>query len=1109
MDYRSLIVSMSQITRFMILISFLFILSVYNLVGQEITSGNSGSEALIEKGIRLQDEGKFGDALACYRQVSKCDPNYPWSVFESAHTLNSNNKPEEALKKCDEALFLHHDVPQLYALKGSILDDLGKPGEGAAVIDSALKRWPYNQNLLFNLSVCLVNMNQLEKAERVLLKSISINPYHKGSHLALAKVNLYMGRTCQAYLAFNMAVLLNPSVNYISQYENAIFGKYDALIHPYLHPYPNTADSTRWKDLAIILNSGVPYSEDFDFPFKPDFKVLRMSLVLFRSISYLNDDTCFYNQFYARFFSQMLKEHGFEVFLNHCLQNAGNEQVKGWMDKHKGQYEKFVNWAQTSINTWKEHGFSYRDEISGITRYHYSEKGSLEAIGELKSQTGKKSGEWVTLNGNGGLDGLGIYTDGKKTGPWTIYWPTATVKQKLFYTNDSLDGTCYTYFGNGVKSGTYHFILGKEDGREEHYSSTGLLNKVLTYSMDSVEGPAMIRDMENWLERKYINKANKVDGAVSEFWLSGVRKFAGSYKDGMRNGIRKYWYPNDSLESVENYINDTLRGAFIEYYQNGKKLKEGMYDKEGRLQGILRTFTRDGKIFSIDSSYNGGNFTGTHSVYYRSGLNKEVLSEKDNIPTEVKSYDSTGRMIYKAEVVNGILRYKEFYPDGRLLTEGDLVNGKRKGEWITYGASGLKLKSFTYVDDMLTGPQLTYHKTGSLKEKYDCDSNRIVGLYIQYNQNGKVKSKGNYRPLSAYGDWYSYYPDDSVETISYLINGHPAGRIINKSLSNKTESEMFFEDDGTETRTIFYDGKENITCDYNYLFGESKGIDRYSNGTIHHIVNMCDNQRNGNYEKYYPNGKLCQQVPFCFGKIDGVLKSWDPQGNLINEISYIMGNRNGLQKLYTNGKLIETSQYEDNDLEGTDMDYDENGKLARVIEWSGNKREGNSDYYAPDGSMMYRVIYWSDLIVGYTYLGPDGKLLPIKPVTSETSVISANYRNGMPSLKAGLKSGYYHGNFTSWYPDGSFMKEATYVEDNEEGLYKAWNQLKKPLETITFTGGYRNGPYISYHSNGSVRLRGMYYFDEEDGDWELYDENCKQIAIYKYDRGNLYENKTF
>jgi antitoxin component YwqK of YwqJK toxin-antitoxin module/tetratricopeptide (TPR) repeat protein len=1094
--------------RIILLFFCLGLASGTTLFGQEPDADSSGSHALVEKGIKLNDDGKYADALACYNRVSKCDPNYRWALFESALTLNRIDAWAEALKKCDEAISLHYEIPQLYVVKGTILDQSGRTREGAEVIGAALKTWPCNQGLLFNLAVCQANMQQYELAEKTLLKSIRINPYHPGSHLALAKMNLFMGRTGQAYLAFNMAVLLNPRASVLTQYENAIFGKYDSLIHAWQFAYRPGTDSVKWKALAGLLRTGIPYNNEFEFPYKPDYKIMRMSMILMESISYDRADTSLYNQFYVRFFTGMMQEFGFGVFINYCLKNIENPEVGEWMEKHRDEYDKFVKWAQERFNSGRSSAFSPDNESNGVEVQHY-EDGVLAAVGPMTVKDSTKRGLWISLDESGCVKDRGSYENGKKNGEWFLYWPNAVIKQHLVYREGLLDGTCSTYGKNGSKSGVYQFEEGRQVGREEHFTLSGMLSSFVTFVADTADGPAMKTDYEGWFKRDLTNSHGKANGMITETWLNGAKKFSGNFRNDLRDGLHRFWYPNDSPESEETYLNDTLSGTFRNYHRNGKLSREGTYDEKGRLKGVVRNYSRQGLLSMVDSAYDGNVLQGTSTEYYSSGKLKEVVGFEKGERFWIKSFDSAGNMIWQAVREEGLLHYRGFYPDGRLMLEGDYRNSRKHGVWTTYSPSGTKTRMSTYADDQLAGIQEQYHKNGRLKERFVCDSNRIVGDYFEYYPLGNLKSKGFYRPSGAQGDWFTYYPDDSLETRSYLVDGKPVGCVINLTKSHRTDTEIYFEDDGTEIGTRFYDRKGNLSYDWDYRYGESKGTDRFPGGQVRRVITMRDNLRNGAYEIYYPNGKQAQLINYCSGRAEGIMKTWAPDGSLLMEGTFGMGQWNGLRKDYAGGKLTDVTPFEDNNLEGTGTEYDGNGRVICRIEWSGGLREGNSDYFSPDGTLMYRVVYWGDVVAGFTGCGPDGRLLPLTPVTLATTEMSTRYPDGKPAMNTGLKAGLYHGKFTAWYPDGNIMKEGFFVDDECDGVFRSWYPAKIPRETISYTSGYRNGPYQSFHPNGTIRLKGNYDYDQEIGEWELFDENGKHTATYVYDSGTLNEIRTF
>lgn len=223
------------------------------------------SDQFVTEGIEFHEKGEYDKAIACYQKVSKCDPNYERTCYELALTYYYVDKYDEALAKCKEALSLNYDEVYVYSLMGTILDETGKGNEGIEILTAALKKWPYNQNLLYNLAVCYLNTDRPIQAEEILIKSVLINPYHSRTHLALAKANYMMGRITQSYLAYNMVLLLNPSVNNVATFEEAISQKSKLKNQEYKYPYSKNVNSKKWDDTKDLLQSELAVSDDFDY----------------------------------------------------------------------------------------------------------------------------------------------------------------------------------------------------------------------------------------------------------------------------------------------------------------------------------------------------------------------------------------------------------------------------------------------------------------------------------------------------------------------------------------------------------------------------------------------------------------------------------------------------------------------------------------------------------------------------------------------------------------------------------------------------------------------------------------------------------------------------
>lgn len=86
-------------------------------------------------------------------------------------------------------------------------------------------------------------------------------------------------------------------------------------------------------------------------------------------------------------------------------------------------------------------------------------------------------------------------------------------------------------------------------------------------------------------------------GRAREGYRPQIYHYKKRYKDGLLNGMTKFWYPNGKLESVEPYVDGKINGNVIRYYRNGQMkaripMKNGMrsggagelfWDKNGKL----------------------------------------------------------------------------------------------------------------------------------------------------------------------------------------------------------------------------------------------------------------------------------------------------------------------------------------------------------------------------------------------------------------------------------------------------------------------------------------------------------------------------------------------
>jgi antitoxin component YwqK of YwqJK toxin-antitoxin module/Tfp pilus assembly protein PilF len=1088
-----------------ILFSFLF---SHKAISQNSGSDSSTSHQLVEKGILLHDEGKYEEAIALYDRISKCDPNYPWALYESALSYSALDQPETALSKCRAADDLQPGKVTTVALMGSLLDDLGKTDEAISYLTKALATWPYNQNLLYNIAVCYTRAHQPENAEEVLIRSIRINPYHKSSHLLLAKVNFYMGRQAQSYLAYNMAILLNPRVSYINEFEQALTGKLDSLSRGYDHPYPAGADHQKWDELKWLLQSEMAYNEGFDYNYKISYLTARQSLMLFRKMTYTPSDTSIYNQFYVRFYSELMKNNYFESYLNYSFKNTDNKLVADWISGNQGKLDEFISWGQSAINGYRNYGFSSANEANKETLWHYNDEGDLSSIGRQKADaTEMKSGSWQIINASGWIEEIGTYVDDKLEGDWMVYWPNGKVNQHLLYHADELDGTSMTFHPTGVRAGTYTRVKGKRDGPEEKFITSGKLLSSTLYRNDTVAGKRIKYDYDEGFVQEAFYLSGKTQGKITEKWLNGNPKSEIAVKDSLYNGDFRSWYSNAKPESAGFYTNDLATGKWTNYFPNGSKSTEGWLDDKGKLTGTKLSYFHNGKIETQETPYEDGLLTGTAISYYADGTIRSKKTLKEDRLLKLECFDAKGNSLYAAEETNGLINSRTYYGDGILESEGTLKDGELDGKWTYYNPQGGISQELRYQNGFQSGKQIRYHENGVIKQEYSCDSNLIIGIFTEYYSTGHRYVTGMYDRNGRTGEWTSWFNNDSLLTKLFYAENIRVGRQFFFSPSGKMSTEEFFNDEGKSVRLKRYDISGHVRQDQKYEYDSVLFIEHYPSGVLRGKKMMVNNTPHGVVETYLPNGKLQSQKTYLYGLADGMEKRWDYNGKLILEIPYAMGVRDGLMKGYRDGKLWYTDKYEYGQSQGNYTEYYGNGRVQRSLSYVDDQKEGISDYYAPDSSFMYRLIYAENTLKAYTYKDPKGDLLPEKDVDIKMKQIQCYYPNGKLSASITLTNGVYDGDMKTYYPGGNIMQEKVFANDNFAGANKFYYNNGKLKELISYTDDDRNGRYETYYENGQIHEAGWFLADQAQGTWLVYSEAGKLVNTLYYDNDEIHDLK--
>jgi TolB-like protein/Tfp pilus assembly protein PilF len=165
---------------------------------------------------------QYDQALAEGERGIALDPSNADSYVMQAHVLNSTGRPEEALKRVEQAMRLNPHYPPLYLFQlGWAYRLAGRYAEAVAKMKEVISRNPNNppayNSLAWNywwqwVSQQSPDAQTLEEALAAVQRALALNDSFHWSHIFLGYISLYQQQYEQALAEMERAVALAPTV---------------------------------------------------------------------------------------------------------------------------------------------------------------------------------------------------------------------------------------------------------------------------------------------------------------------------------------------------------------------------------------------------------------------------------------------------------------------------------------------------------------------------------------------------------------------------------------------------------------------------------------------------------------------------------------------------------------------------------------------------------------------------------------------------------------------------------------------------------------------------------------------------------------------------------
>ena len=216
-------------------------------------------------------------------------------------------------------------------------------------------------------------------------------------------------------------------------------------------------------------------------------------------------------------------------------------------------------------------------------------------------------------------------------------------------------------------------------------------------------------------------------------------------------------------------------------------------------------------------------------------------------------------------------------------------------------------------------------------------------------------------------------------------------------------------------------------------------------------------------------------------------------------------------RVYPNGKLYYSGTFDAGQPVGHFTFFHENGGVHSEIthEITGDLEGGHSGAawnasivsYREEGTVLSRGEYT-------VWMGENGE-----PTQEKVGLWRAYDKSGRVRRMENYQSGVLHGEFKSFYADGTPLEEGMYDKGKRQDLWTRYHPSGMRESEQTWAADRPEGVFVLYHESGAAMTRGYFRNGLEAGAWKLFLADGRVHSTVFYNRGvvtrEVPENGTF
>lgn len=312
----------------------------------------STAATLISEGIKLNDEGKYDEAMAKYKEVLQTEPNNANANYEIAFTLFSTNKGKDAIPYLNKITELKSPViVKAYDMLGSIYDMDNQGEKAIEYFKLGIKADPNYQRIYFNLAITYGRQGKYPEAMDYAAKALELDPGHASAHRVYAIMAASTGQDVKAIYAYSNFLLLEAT----SERSAAAYKELKTLLAGGLTQKDGVNNITISNDKDADMNAasmlvsmsgistgaipGLSETEKFEAQLKTIFSTTG-------GLSAKKKEKDFFWSYYADYFAKLSKTEFMPVVVQMMSFTTNNEENTKWFKEHEQQLKDFTKWQQ-------------------------------------------------------------------------------------------------------------------------------------------------------------------------------------------------------------------------------------------------------------------------------------------------------------------------------------------------------------------------------------------------------------------------------------------------------------------------------------------------------------------------------------------------------------------------------------------------------------------------------------------------------------------------------------------------------------------------------------------------------------------------------------------